>query len=156
MSYVLVNDSNAIVEYPYSIAKLKENNKKTSFPKGELSTEVLNSFNVYYVDETYPINVPVTQKTVMADTPVYSDNCWYITHVAVDRTDEEMENEKEGVRNGIDQRRYNKLSTSDWMANSDVTMTAEWATYRQALRDITAQAGYPLDITWPRPPGEVE
>jgi len=26
---------------------------------------------------------------------------------------------------------------SDWMANSDVTMSDEWKTYRQALRDIT-------------------
>jgi hypothetical protein len=27
-----------------------------------------------------------------------------------------------------------------------------WATYRQALRDITAQAGYPWDIQWPTKP----
>ena len=29
------------------------------------------------------------------------------------------------------------LAQSDWMANSDVTMSDEWKTYRQALRDIT-------------------
>lgn len=29
------------------------------------------------------------------------------------------------------------LAESDWMANSDITMTDEWKTYRQALRDIT-------------------
>ena len=34
------------------------------------------------------------------------------------------------TRNGI-------LSQSDWMANSDVTMSEEWKTYRQELRDIT-------------------
>jgi len=34
------------------------------------------------------------------------------------------------IRNGI-------LEQSDWMANSDVTMSDEWKTYRQALRDIT-------------------
>lgn len=28
------------------------------------------------------------------------------------------------------------LSESDWMANSDVTMSDEWKTYRQALRDL--------------------
>jgi len=32
--------------------------------------------------------------------------------------------------------RTRKLSESDWMANSDVTMTDEWKTYRQALRDL--------------------
>ena len=29
------------------------------------------------------------------------------------------------------------LIETDWMANSDVTMSDAWKTYRQALRDIT-------------------
>ena len=29
------------------------------------------------------------------------------------------------------------LAETDWMANSDVTMSSDWRTYRQALRDIT-------------------
>ena len=35
------------------------------------------------------------------------------------------------------------LAESDWMANSDVTMTDEWKTYRQALRDITKHSNWP-------------
>ncbi len=41
--------------------------------------------------------------------------------------------------------RTQMLSESDWMANSDVTMTDEWKTYRQALRDITKDAKPKLD-----------
>ena len=58
------------------------------------------------------------------------------------------------------------LAQSDWMANSDVTMSDEWKTYRQALRDLPkihpVNYGDPkldsngnLDmssITWPTPP----
>ena len=44
------------------------------------------------------------------------------------------------------------LSACDWMANSDVTMSDEWATYRQALRDVPSQAGFPNTITWPTKP----
>ena len=29
------------------------------------------------------------------------------------------------------------LLETDWMASSDITMSDEWKTYRQALRDIT-------------------
>jgi hypothetical protein len=45
------------------------------------------------------------------------------------------------------------LSDSDWtqIADSTADKTA-WATYRQALRDITAQAGFPWTITWPDAP----
>ena len=45
-----------------------------------------------------------------------------------------------------------KLAASDWMANSDVTMSADWTTYRQALRDVPAQAGFPTNVTWPTEP----
>jgi hypothetical protein len=49
------------------------------------------------------------------------------------------------------------LVETDWMANSDVTMSDAWATYRQALRDITTQT--PNDdalsnITFPTKPTE--
>lgn len=48
--------------------------------------------------------------------------------------------------------RTSLLTATDWTANSDVTMTAEMAAYRQALRDITDQDGFPNDITWPTKP----
>ena len=38
--------------------------------------------------------------------------------------------------NLLRQERTRILSESDWMANSDVTMSDEWKTYRQALRDL--------------------
>jgi hypothetical protein len=46
-----------------------------------------------------------------------------------------------------------KLSESDWtqVADAKVNKTA-WATYRQALRDIPSQAGFPWDITCPTAP----
>jgi nicotinamidase-related amidase len=44
------------------------------------------------------------------------------------------------------------LAATDWTALSDVTMSAEMATYRQALRDITAQEGFPHSVTWPVKP----
>ena len=37
------------------------------------------------------------------------------------------------------------LSLCDWRANSDVTLSDEWKTYRQALRDLPASASPKLD-----------
>jgi len=49
--------------------------------------------------------------------------------------------------------RTKRLSDSDWTQIADSTADkAAWATYRQALRDITAQAGFPWTITWPDAP----
>ena len=46
------------------------------------------------------------------------------------------------------------LAETDWMALSDVTMSAEMTTYRQALRDITDHANWPnlSDADWPIKP----
>ena len=48
------------------------------------------------------------------------------------------------------------LAESDWTTLADVPLSpqqkVDWAAYRQALRDITTQAGFPLDIQWPVAP----
>jgi len=45
-----------------------------------------------------------------------------------------------------------KLEESDYMGNSDVTMSSAWKTYRKALRDLPASESDPDDITWPTEP----
>ena len=55
---------------------------------------------------------------------------------------------------GYSQRRCEDvvLKESDWVSASDITMSDEWRTYRQALRDVPSQEGFPNDITWPTKP----
>ena len=47
-----------------------------------------------------------------------------------------------------------KLAETDWHGMSDVTMSSEMTTYRQALRDITAHDNWPNleDADWPTAP----
>ena len=52
----------------------------------------------------------------------------------------------------VRQKRNAKLAETDWMANSDVTMSDEWKTYRQALRDLPASGSDPDDLSWPTEP----
>ena len=46
------------------------------------------------------------------------------------------------------------LNASDWTQLPDVPLEtkAAWAVYRQALRDVTEQPGFPADISWPGTP----
>lgn len=53
----------------------------------------------------------------------------------------------------VRQSRGEKLKDSDWTQVADAPVDqAAWATYRQALRDVTAQEGFPWTITWPTQP----
>ncbi len=57
----------------------------------------------------------------------------------------------ESDRLAVDARknRNDLLAETDWTASSDVTMSDAMKTYRQALRDVPAQEGFPTDIIWP-------
>jgi len=49
-------------------------------------------------------------------------------------------------------KRNQLLASTDWTANSDVTMTTEMTAYRTLLRNLPAQADFPTTITWPTAP----
>ena len=58
-----------------------------------------------------------------------------------------------------DQLRYERnirISNTDWVMLSDISMTTEkkeeWVTYRQALRDLPSNTTDPENITWPNTP----
>lgn len=50
-------------------------------------------------------------------------------------------------------KRNQLLMDSDWTQVVDAPVDqSAWATYRQTLRDIPQQEGFPDNITWPTPP----
>ena len=71
------------------------------------------------------------------------------TEVPINTTDFPYGDPFEGMARG---ERDNLLRSTDEWALSDRTMTAEQVAYRQALRDIPTQSGFPTDITWPTKP----
>lgn len=55
--------------------------------------------------------------------------------------------------NNIRENRNSLLKKSDWTQVADAPVDqAAWAVYRQALRDITDQEGFPNEVTWPEEP----
>ena len=71
-----------------------------------------------------------------------------ITHDTVTQTTDEAATEMVEIRRHRDR----LLSETDWMANSDVTMSDAWKTYRQELRDVPASNTVYENVTWPTKP----
>ena len=47
------------------------------------------------------------------------------------------------------------IASTDWTVLADAkTVKADWKTYRQKLRDVPEQAGFPYDVEWPVRPTE--
>lgn len=160
-------------QFPYSVGQFRRDNPQTSFPK-VIPEEIMRRYGVYPVtelpkpdfdplvqtlkrddmphkeiirlkteeDATDPVTGEVDQAQV--GQPIYG-NEWLVGYTAENKP---LDQAQQAVRNQRDR----LLSDSDWRALSDNTLTPEWATYRQALRDITGQAGFPYSVVWPTKP----
>lgn len=70
------------------------------------------------------------------------------------KTAEDLELEKkEQVANSVRAERDKLISETDYFMLQDAPLAPEGVeTYRQALRDITLQKGFPFDVQWPEKP----
>ena len=159
-------------QFPYSVGQFRRDNPQTSFPK-QIPNTILRRYAVYEVTELdKPTYDPLVQ-TLLRGTPtrevirlkteadctdpetneVNTDevgqplygNEWEVAYTVTNKPQADAE---AAVRN----RRDTLLAETDWMALSDITMSSDVTTYRQALRDIPAQAGFPFSVTWPTKP----
>ena len=156
---LLVKTSNGQVEqFPYTLGDLRRDNPQTSFPK-KIGDAILASYGIYHVmPDPQPDHDPLVQTVVRDAEPhnnetavdeetgeTYKTGRWVIGYTVANKPQDQAE---QAVRNKRDQ----LLAQTDWMALSDVTMSAEMQSYRQALRDITDQQGFPYSVTWPAKP----
>jgi len=156
---LLVKTSNGQVEqFPYTLGDLRRDNPQTSFPK-KIGDAILASYGIYHVmPETQPEHDPLVQTIVRDPEPhnnetavneetgeTYKTGRWVIGYTVANKPQDQAEQ-------AICNKRDKLLAETDWMALSDVTMSTEMQSYRQALRDITGQAGFPYSVTWPTKP----
>src|SRR6056297_41730 len=140
-------------EYPYTVGNLRRDNPNTSFPKRP-SDEMLAEWGMRRVAKTDRPDVDHT-KNVTEGTPVLIGDAWTQVWEVTDATAEEIAQRTEDQASSVRRTRDQLIADTDWMALSDNTLTPEWATYRQALRDITDHANFPWlnDEDWPVKPG---
>ena len=53
---------------------------------------------------------------------------------------------------GVRAERNTRIADCDWRVLPDVLNGEAWRVYRQALRDVPEQAGFPADVVWPVAP----
>jgi hypothetical protein len=88
-----------------------------------------------------------------------ANGIWKRTWTEIDATPEEIAKRTEKKQNEILQLRKIGLNQSDFVFLPDApnyvkAKLSEWESYRQLLRDLTQQAGFPWDITMPVKPNK--
>jgi hypothetical protein len=140
--YVKITNGN-VDTYPYSVGQLRRDNPNVSFPK-QIPDALLAEYGVYLVTETdQPSYTPRTQNIAQETTPTLVGDAWTVGWTITDKTAEEITEYDTAVAVQNRDLRNRLLTDTDWTGLSDVTMSAEMTTYRQALRDITTHANWP-------------
>lgn len=151
--YVLISDSE-IVKYPYTVLDLRRDNPNTSFPDPMLESE-LAEWGVFPVVPRNPPSHDQATQNVIRVNPTMENGQWVETWQVEEVPAEEITERLASQWAVVRAQRGDLLMTSDWTQLADVPMTNEekaaWATYRQALRDVTTQED-PFQITWPDTP----
>jgi hypothetical protein len=135
----------------------------------ETTEEILDSLGADVVFEGPQASGGTVYQFSQADGVEQIDGKWYTKHIlgpvftdttvdGVTTTAAENEAVYKAAKDAeqaksVRQSRSEKLKDSDWTQVADAPVDkAAWAVYRQALRDVSGQEGFPWTITWPTQP----
>jgi hypothetical protein len=142
MDIAIIQD-NQVVE----IGHYKKLFPATSFPTTGPDASFMAANNVLGVT-IWKAHDKATQKLIPV-APYIEDNQVFTVEVA-DKTAEELTQDSLNIANEVRAKRNQLLIETDWTQVADAPVDKQaYAAYRQALRDITTQEGFPLDINWP-------
>lgn len=131
--------------------EFRASHPNTSFPP-QLTAELLDSMGADVVFEGAQAQ-PTRYQVGFRDGVEQVNGKWYTKYSVADM-DQEAKDALDAKQAAlIRSQRTQKLAESDWTQVADAPVDkAAWAVYRQALRDVTTQTGFPWEVTWPAQP----
>ena len=124
----------------------------TGFPV-QLTEEIINDFGGDVVLEG-PQSQPTRYQVGYRDGVEQIGDQWFTKYSVADMEQEAKDALDAQQAKAVRDDRTRRLADCDWTQGKDIAdaVSQPWATYRQALRDVPAQAGFPWDVTWPQEP----
>jgi hypothetical protein len=119
---------------------------------GQTTEEVLEALGTDIVFEG-PQAQPTRYQVAFRNGVEQVEGKWYTKYSVADMDQEAKDALDTAQAEAMRKQRTEKLKDSDWTQLADSTADkAAWAAYRQALRDVTEQSGFPWTIEWPEQP----
>jgi len=120
-----------------------------SFPSEGLDLMWAQERNAYQI-QSYKVH---SQAEKLTSVEPYIENGVVFDVIVEAKTQDELDAEKTQKANEVRYRRNALLTQSDWTQLTDAPVdNLAWAVYRQSLRDITLQAGFPFTVDFPVAP----
>ena len=151
MNYIHAENS-IVIEYPYSVEKLRSDNPETSFP-AVMSEEELAAWGVYpLAEEAVPAFNEATEQ-LEERMPTFENGIWASNWIIKELSAEERKKTTENKANSIRMERNKRLKETDITQLQDFPCTEaeklQWVALRQYLRDIPGMSNFPWSVIWP-------
>lgn len=132
--------------------QFRSEHPNTSFP-AVLTPEIINDFDYDPVLEgPQPTLIPPYQYA-QRDGVVEANGQWFTHYIAAEPDEDGKAAMDAAQAERVREDRNQRLAACDWTQLPDAPVdAAAWATYRQELRDISSQAGFPWTVVWPQEP----
>lgn len=143
-------EKDTVIKFPYTMDDLRADYPTASI-SANLSAPLLAHLNLVRVVVTGAPEHDPTKEVAEQSGCVFNREKlrWETAFTIRPLTEAEIEAKADEVR----AQRNNRLSRCDWTQVLDAPVDrAAWADYRQALRDITNQQGFPFNVAWPSEP----
>jgi len=125
----------------------------TSLPQ-QLTEALINSLGGEVVFEGQQAQ-PTRYQTAFADGVEQVAGKWYTKYSVADMDEEAIAALDAKQAESVREDRNKRLAETDWTQLTDAPADTEaWATYRNNLRNVTEQSGFPWEVTWPNKPTE--
>jgi hypothetical protein len=146
MAYARISEI-GIAEYPLYEGDIKLRFPNTSFPKPfEPPADYVRVRAVPQPSISWDENIA-------EGAPVQLQNEWTQVWVVSPASANEISQRTSAQASAVRADRNKRLADCDWTQLPDAPVDAAvWAAYRQALRDVTEQPGFPWSIEWPQQP----
>jgi hypothetical protein len=145
-------ENDQIIEYPIGVGEVRRKFPSTSFIL-PLEGQDLTEYGVVTIENADQPEFDSRTQRLVEGVPAKSEDIWQQTWEIVDLTQTEIQAIYDTWASGIRNERNDRLSKSDWTQLPDSRVDADvWATYRQMLRDVPQQSGFPWDVQWPTEP----
>jgi hypothetical protein len=150
-----LQENNQITKKGVTVGDLKRLYPSTSFPK-RFEEFDYTSYGVVEVKTTEPPSYDSDTQSIEEQEPAQVDGVWTQQWSVLELSDEQKQQIIDGKDVAIRNERNKRLADTDWVIikakETGTNISAAWKNYRQELRDITSQEGFPHEVVWPTKP----
>ncbi len=141
-----------VIEYPVSQSSIREILSGISLPES-ISPQSVEDYGFYPVKPSNKPDFNPLKEKVKEGIPEFIGKNWVQTWITTELSDTEIDSMRSQKEKEVKEIRDQLLAKSDWTQLADVSVDQKkWRLYRESLREITKQTGFPYNVDWPKEP----